>query len=424
MSFLLSKDLPHAAARPENKISQMWDQMRQTLPMGSLGLDKTKESMVTQEQKEDNKKVARGWKIQNLNKTVDSILASATRLEKEIELETKYWDQVLSIDEAGWAICRIPQEKHTLGVRYGFLEGAANFRNMSMAALRRGQDGSILLDGGMALEPKSLRVRIRSDGQLASSTVPILIEDEGPVQLRILQARNTVFTMELWQELTREARTLLDFEVSLEDDTIVCPFTGDQKIILDLVSLDDSQPAIPYPNNALADGFLFAFQLLLSHAHRQNHHRRTLPPPPLKATKDELPVYSLIRPVLTRLNHQKSIASINTLMESITNTLELTGLSPSYTQTTNSATPARFSSPTERVVLSLIDKLEVKTILHILPSISITIVSQTDMFPIASKFHPILLIHVPTLKYMHSYVGLKQYSKSLARYLFHCTDSF
>jgi len=394
--------MPHAAARQENKVSQMWDFMRQNLPMGSLGMDKMKEPMVTREQKEDNKSISRGWKIQNLNKTVDSILASATRLEKEIELETKYWDQVLSIDEEGWAICRIPQEKHTLGVRFGFLEGAANFRNLSMAALRRGQDGSILLDGGMGPDPKALRVRIRSYGQLASSTVPILIEDESPVQFRILQARNTVFSLELWQELTREARTLLDFDVSFEEDTIVCPFTHDKQIILDLVSLDENQPVIPHSDNKLADGLLLGFQLLLSHSHRQNYHRRTIPPPPLKATKEELPVYSLIRPVLTRLNHQKSIDSMQTLMKSTTRTLKSAGLSPSYTQTSNIATPARYTSPTERVVLSLIDKLEVTTTCHILPTVSITIVSQTDMFPIASK----LLLYVTISNFTSQFTSL------------------
>ena len=390
MSFLLSKHMPHAAARQENKVSQMWDFMRQNLPMGSLGMDKTNEPMVTQEQKEDNKNVARGWKIQNLNKSVDSILASATRLEKEIELETKYWDQVLSIDEEGWAICRIPQEKHTLGVRFGFLEGAAKFRNLSMAALRRGQDGSILLDGGMGADPKALRVQIQSGGQLTSSTVPALLEEGSPVQFRILQARNTVFALELWQELTREARTLLDFDVSFEEDSIVCPLTADKKIILDLVSLDETQPITSHPDQKLADGLLLGFQLLLSHSHRQNHHRRTIPPQPLKASKEELPVCSLIRPVLNRLNHQKSIDSMHNLMESVTRTLKSAGLSPSYTQTPCIATPAIFTSPTERVILSLIDKLEVKTIYQILPTISVIIVSQTDMFPIASKF----LLHV------------------------------
>jgi mediator of RNA polymerase II transcription subunit 17, fungi type len=91
--------------------------------MGTLGADKLHDPRTTDVQKQDNRQIAKGWKSQSLNKTVDSILASASRLEKEIELETRYWQQVLAISDNGWSICRLPNEKHTLGVRFGFSEG-------------------------------------------------------------------------------------------------------------------------------------------------------------------------------------------------------------------------------------------------------------------------------------------------------------
>jgi mediator of RNA polymerase II transcription subunit 17 len=117
VSLLISKDQPNQASL---SISPF---LREHVGMGTLGADKVQASKVTEAQKEDSKRIAKGWKIQNLNKTADSILASATRLEKEIELETAYWKQVLAISENGWAICRLPNEKHTLGVRFGFSEG-------------------------------------------------------------------------------------------------------------------------------------------------------------------------------------------------------------------------------------------------------------------------------------------------------------
>jgi mediator of RNA polymerase II transcription subunit 17 len=104
--------------------------------MGSLGADKLSASRYTDAQKLENKGVAKAWKIQSLNKTVDTILESATRLEKEIEKETKYWEQILTVSDAGWALCRLPNEKHTLGVRYGFAEGIL-FRSKS--------DGPVLI---------------------------------------------------------------------------------------------------------------------------------------------------------------------------------------------------------------------------------------------------------------------------------------
>lgn len=40
-----------------------------------------------------------------------------------MEVESKYWEQVLGVKENGWSLCRLPREKHTLGVKYGFNEG-------------------------------------------------------------------------------------------------------------------------------------------------------------------------------------------------------------------------------------------------------------------------------------------------------------
>lgn len=64
-----------------------------------------------------------GWKTQSLGSVADFLLNSATRLEKELASETRYWDQVLKIKDQGWPVTRLPREKHALGVRYGFAEG-------------------------------------------------------------------------------------------------------------------------------------------------------------------------------------------------------------------------------------------------------------------------------------------------------------
>jgi mediator of RNA polymerase II transcription subunit 17 len=117
VALLISKDQPNQASL---SISPF---LRENVGMGTLGADKIHASKITDAQKEDNRRIAKGWKIQNLNKSADSILASATRLEKEIEVETEYWKHVLAVRENGWSICRLPNEKHTLGVRFGFSEG-------------------------------------------------------------------------------------------------------------------------------------------------------------------------------------------------------------------------------------------------------------------------------------------------------------
>lgn len=117
VSLVLSKDTPRQA---EISMSQ---HLRQSVPIGSLGASIIRQPQLSEKEKTDEELVSQGWKLQGLTSAADSLLRSATRLEEEMEQETKYWEQVLAVKEQGWSICRLPRERHTLGVRYGFAEG-------------------------------------------------------------------------------------------------------------------------------------------------------------------------------------------------------------------------------------------------------------------------------------------------------------
>jgi mediator of RNA polymerase II transcription subunit 17 len=117
ISAALSKETPVQASL------SMSQELRGLIGMGTLGMDKLHAPRITSATREDNKASAKGWKVQSLNKSVDSILASAERLKAEVEHETIFWGQVLAISDNHWAVCRLPYDKHTLGVRFGFSEG-------------------------------------------------------------------------------------------------------------------------------------------------------------------------------------------------------------------------------------------------------------------------------------------------------------
>ena len=120
VSLLLSKHTPRQADLT------MSPYLKQNVPSGSLGVEVMQLPQVSEAEQRDAKLVSTGWKLQSLNDTADSLLRSATRLEKEMEQEARYWEQVLAVKEKGWSICRLPQERHTLGVRYGFAEGSTS----------------------------------------------------------------------------------------------------------------------------------------------------------------------------------------------------------------------------------------------------------------------------------------------------------
>jgi len=64
-----------------------------------------------------------GWTLMEINKTRNAAEAASSFLEREVDTESRYWEEVMAVKKAGWSMCRVPQERHTLGVRFGFSEG-------------------------------------------------------------------------------------------------------------------------------------------------------------------------------------------------------------------------------------------------------------------------------------------------------------
>ncbi|CAG8957701.1 hypothetical protein HYFRA_00000036 [Hymenoscyphus fraxineus] len=389
VSLLLSKNMPNSASQTVSPA------LKDMVGMGVLGADKLHTPRITEDQKQENMRIAKGWKLQNLSKTVDTILTAATRLEKEIESETKYWEEVLAVSNKGWAICRIPSEKQTLGVRFGFSEASLTFKNQSLAALRRNADGSIFLDQGFSgTEPQALRVQIHTNGSATgSSPMPKLVEPDSPVEALILQARNTIFDTELWQELNRESRALGGVDVTSVGDSLVLSLNSTKSIVVDMVPLGEAVSPPPGPDDAIARGICLSLQLLLSYAHRQVHRRRTQPPPPISGNKRPNPPYNLFRPLLARLNHQRSISSINSLLLNIASILRSAAVSPEPTYKLVHSTPP---APTnmqkaELTVYSLTDRMESVASLAITPTTTITISSRTMQFPVSTSYYQITL---------------------------------
>ncbi|KAH7390223.1 subunit 17 of mediator complex-domain-containing protein [Cadophora sp. MPI-SDFR-AT-0126] len=377
ISLLLSKDAPVQASL------SLSPDLQQLVGVKTLGADKLAAPRTTEAQKQDNRNIAKGLKAQHLNKTVDSILASATRLEKEIEHETKYWEQVLAVSEKGWAICRLPNQKHILGVRFGFSESSPAFKSRSLAALNRKADGTISLDQGLAdAEPKSLRVRIEVDGvYTGSSILPKAAPQDSPAEALILQARNTIFSEELWQELNRESRILEP--VKSRDGTLIYQLSASRTMVVDLVPLEEEPIQAAGRDDAIAQGIFLALNILLSFAHRQAHRRRTQPPPPITLEKRTTPPLNLLRPFITRIRHQEMTSALRDILRPLHRVLSSIKLDspPTYTQIPTVWPPLTHLSIAERTVLSLTERLEATATLTITPTTTITIKAQTHSQP-------------------------------------------
>ena len=122
VSLLLSK---HAPASAQSTMSQY---LKDNLKVGVLDGEVVQTPQSSDLEQRNQEMVSIGWRMQSLNNAADSLLESASRLEDEVGRETTYWNQVLAVKESGWSLSRLPRERHTLGVRYGFAEGGAGLK--------------------------------------------------------------------------------------------------------------------------------------------------------------------------------------------------------------------------------------------------------------------------------------------------------
>ncbi|KAK2624836.1 hypothetical protein QTJ16_006029 [Diplocarpon rosae] len=421
ISLLLSKDAPIQAGL------SLSPDLQQIVGTKTLGADKLATSRITDAQKQDNKNVAKGWKIQHLNQTVDSILASATRLEKEIEHETKYWEQVLAVSEKGWAICRLPNQKHILGVRFGFSEASPAFKSRSLAALQRNADGTISLGQGLAdAEPRTLRIRIQAKGEYTgSSSIPKAVPPDAPIESLILQARNTIFSEELWQELNRESRTLEP--VQARDNTLIFQLSATKTMVLDLIPLEEQRIRHSGVDGPLAESLLLALNLLLSYAHRKALERRSQLPPPISSEKRPNPPLSLFRLLIARARHQETIFQLHALFRPLLDVLRAISLAhpPTYNLVPKTwpATPNSRLSVAERTILALTTRLEAIVTFTITPSTTLTIHARTHCQPALYTQFTLSLSPSSPLNATFPPVQRLEFISVLREYIYHATTS-
>jgi hypothetical protein len=121
ISLLLSK---HAPRQAETSMSPL---LKQLAPLGSLDSDMVNPPPRSESAIKDVATVSRGWRIQNFNAASNKLLSAATRLNGEIESETRYWNEVLNVKDKGWKVCRHPRERQALAVQYGFMEGMMSY---------------------------------------------------------------------------------------------------------------------------------------------------------------------------------------------------------------------------------------------------------------------------------------------------------
>ncbi|KAJ1336110.1 mediator of RNA polymerase II transcription subunit 17 [Microdochium nivale] len=396
ISLLLSKEMPVQAG------TTLSSALRDAVGIGTLGASRLHDSNVTEARTKNDLAVATGWRVMGLDKMVDSVMAAAGRLEREMELEAKYWADVLAVSDSGWAVCSLPHDPPTLGVRFGFSEAAPEYRDQSLAPLIRQDDGTVRLETSrVGRGSQRIRAAVERGGVItALSQIPLRTPDDAPLPDRVLEARNTAFSQELWYELNREARTLLSYGVQTTETEVTYQAGPDTKVILtlhDLADVDKDESPMgggggggnsSHEDRELADSVSMVLHFLLSFAHRQNYRTRTQPTA-AKPSQAATPPYALLRPLLARTRHVGMCGALSRFLGDLVGVLRRAGVAgASYTMTVqpvavqpHQEAQVRRSSKSEILSTNLVHSMDLQAELTLTPAARLNIRGRTFMHP-------------------------------------------
>ncbi|KAK1052153.1 RNA polymerase II mediator complex subunit [Friedmanniomyces endolithicus] len=320
VSLLLTHDAP------EKGKASISAGLRQEVPIGTLGHDIWHRMPQDKAREAQDKLLATNVRLESLQQSADSLLAAASRLEDNVRKETRYWDHVLSINENGWNVCKLPGQQHRLGVTYGFSDSAPEFARRGVAALNATSDGTMVLERGVGSKPRAVRVLLkRGEVVVGCSRKPALRNDgEVALEARIRRARDSLFDEELYREMLRESRGQASLGISTKGNGIVLkPDSGESphasEVVFELVSLDEveDEAGETREQDSLAQAIALAARMLLSQAHREKVKKRSAVPLPMSERKDERQSLPILRPIMASMLHKAAIDQINGYLASI-----------------------------------------------------------------------------------------------------------
>ncbi|KAI5464048.1 subunit 17 of mediator complex-domain-containing protein [Mariannaea sp. PMI_226] len=394
LSLLLSKQNPTQAGVT---LSQG---LREMVGIGTMGADKLDDSNVTQEKVQDHEDIAIGWTLMEINKARDAAEAAKSFLEREMAAEGKHWEGIVAVQKSGWSISRVPQERHTLGVRFGFSEAAPEFRSNGLAPMRRGEDGAVQLDcGRLGGVSERLVVTYERNGKVTGrSALPAHTTDDAPLEARVLEARNTIFAQELWHELTREARTLAAYDVKPVGSRLTCTLDPTSKLIIELVPLGSEPSEEQLPDNNLAESISLSMHILLSYAHRHNELMRTRPMSPHIPRSRGQQTYALLRPILARLVHINSVRACVSHVGSLVQGFQKAGLPTSFVLKTPPPMPVDAASRgpnqpsiSQSLIRNMLQPVDFHIKITFLEDMYFTVRGRTFLFPVTDTYYNVLL---------------------------------
>ena len=107
------------------------------VPPATLAIDKWETANAVVDSTQEQEVVAQGWTSKSLDVSATSLHQASSRLRQQVDKESRYWDQILSISQEGWSVTRAIRGSHLLEVRFSMREGERNFGSTKCKLMER-----------------------------------------------------------------------------------------------------------------------------------------------------------------------------------------------------------------------------------------------------------------------------------------------
>lgn len=297
-----------------------------------------------------NTKIGEGWKTEAIGKITRLFKESAENLKMQVAKENRYWTMVNSVksnDEALFRMRDPVSNARSIGVKYGYGDSGSDFQDKGNALLRKNNRTGVITfvplgstgANGVQVSTKQykyVRVRILSkvdedyivtgQSKFSRSQFKSLYEVINQIEM----ARYFLFEDDLFYQLSREAKILISYNITVSADKITLAF-GNDIVEIESVAYDESEDgnspaqstASSTINNEKCQCIIIYFKLMLCCFYKYNLKLKQKVPTNLTKWKQSNSHPLILRPFLGNLRHEMFVETAEKIINDIVKSTNL-----------------------------------------------------------------------------------------------------
>lgn len=349
-----------SAIKPNVAKATISPHLTKNVPLGSLNSDRLTIDDIDDKSKGSKRdkpeSIGLGWKYQSLTHITGLFKSAGAQLREQVDIEHRYWNMLNKVLGHGEVLFKVrdPQTgSRAIGVKYGYGDSGSNYYDKGLAVLRKDEKTgdvtfSPIMTGNHKISQKAnkyTRVKILSKidddfmltGQSLFDKDAIADKSEFTVINDIEKARYFLFEDDLFYHLIREAKNLINYNVSIISNKIMIEIY-DQIIEIESVVYDEENEEEwnntyqninkeSSKNNDKAQAICIFLKLMLCCYYDYNLELKQKIPTSFTKWKQSNSHPLMLRPLIGHMRHEINVHRMNIILNNVCKVLDPAALS-------------------------------------------------------------------------------------------------